>query len=144
MKQFALAPLALAVLSTLAAAAAHAETTALGEVTVTATREGQLVAETPATVGVIKEKALREVKPTHPSEIMGQVPGVWVNVIGGVIHVLTRKPPRQGEIETSLEAGSYGWKRAMITGGNSFGDQAFRGDLNISHTDGWREHTAYD
>jgi hypothetical protein len=63
MKQFALAPLALAVLSTLAAATAHAEATALGEVTVTATREGQLLNETPATVGVIKEKTLREVKP---------------------------------------------------------------------------------
>ena len=205
MKKLVLAPVLLAILT------AYADDSAsLGEVTVTATREGQLVAETPATVGVIKEKALREVKPTHPSEIMGQVPGVWVNVtggeghqtairqplttspvylyledgiptratgffnhnalyevnlpmaggievskgpgsalygsdaIGGVINVLTRKPPRQGEIETSLEAGSYGWKRAMITGGNSFGDQAFRGDLNISHTDGWREHTAYD
>ena len=205
MKKLVLAPLLLAILSAYAD-----DSTSLGEVTVTATREGQLVAETPATVGVIKDKALREVKPTHPSEIMGQVPGVWVNVtggeghqtairqplttspvylyledgiptratgffnhnalyevnlpmaggievskgpgsalygsdaIGGVINVLTRKPPRQGEIETSLEAGSYGWKRAMITGGNSFGDQAFRGDLNISHTDGWREHTAYD
>ncbi len=210
MKQFALAPLALAVLSTLATATAHAEATALGEVTVTATREGQLVNETPATVGVIKEKALREVKPTHPTEIMGQVAGVWVNVtggeghqtairqplttnpvylyledgvptrstgffnhnalyevnlpmaggieiskgpgsalygsdaIGGVVNVLTRKPPTGPEIEGSLEAGSYGWSRAMLTGGNAFGNHAFRADLNLSHTDGWRDKTAYD
>lgn len=210
MKQFALAPLALAVLSTLAAATAHAETTALGEVTVTATREGQLVNETPATIGVIKEKTLREVKPTHPSEIMGQVAGVWVNVtggeghqtairqplttnpvylyledgvptrstgffnhnalyevnlpmaggieiskgpgsalygsdaIGGVVNVLTRKPPRGPEVEGSLEAGSYGWTRAMVTGGSAFGNHAFRADLNVSHTDGWRDKTAYD
>lgn len=205
MKKLMLAPLALAVLT------AYADNTAsLGEVTVTATREGQLIAETPASVGVIKEQTLRDVKPTHPAEILGQVAGVWVNVtggeghqtairqplttspvylyledgiptratgffnhnalyevnlpmaggievskgpgsalygsdaIGGVVNVLTRKPPRQAEIETSLEAGSYGWKRALISGGNTFGNQAFRADLNLSHTDGWREHTAYD
>ncbi len=205
MKKVLLAPIALAILTAYAD-----DTTSLNEVTVTATREGQLVSETPASVDVIKDKTIREVKPTHPSEIMSQVPGVWVNVtggeghqtsirqplttnpvylyledgvptrstgffnhnalyevnlpmaggievtkgpgsalygsdaIGGVVNVLTRKPPRQGEVETSLEAGSYGWKRALITGGNSFGNHAFRADLNLSHTDGWREHTAYD
>ena len=207
MKQFALAPLALAVL---AAVNVRAEEVALGEVTVTATREGQLVNETPAAVGVIKEKTLRELKPTHPSEIMGQVAGVWVNVtggeghqtairqplttspvylyledgvptrstgffnhnalyevnlpmaggieiskgpgsalygsdaIGGVINVLTRKPPTGPEVEASLEGGSYGWNRTMLSGGNAFGDHAFRADLNLSHTDGWRDTTAYD
>lgn len=208
MKPFALLPLALAVIS--AFAPVRAEVNALAEVTVTATREGQLVAETPATVGVIKEKALREVRPTHPSEIMSQVPGVWVNVtggeghqtairqplttspvylyledgiptrstgffnhnalyevnlpmaggievnkgpgsalygsdaIGGVINVLTRKPPTRPEFEASLEGGSYGWQRALLTGGNAFGDHAFRADLNLSHTDGWRDKTGYD
>ena len=57
MKQLALAPLALAVLS--AFAGANAQEAALAEVTVTATREGQLLSETPATVGVIKEKTLQ-------------------------------------------------------------------------------------
>ena len=208
MKRFALAPMVVAILSTLPAA--HGADTALGEVTVTATREGQLVSETPATVGVIKEKTLREVKPTHPSEIMGQVAGVWVNVtggeghqtairqplttnpvylyledgvptrstgffnhnalyevnlpmaggieinkgpgsalygsdaIGGVVNVLTRKPPTRPEIEGSIEGGSYGWARTMVSGGSSFGDHAFRADLNLSHTDGWRDTTAYD
>ena len=208
MKQLALAPLALAVLS--AFAGANAQEAALAEVTVTATREGQLLSETPATVGVIKEKTLQEVKPTHPSEIMGQVAGVWVNVtggeghqtairqplttnpvylyledgvptrstgffnhnalyevnlpmaggievskgpgsalygsdaIGGVVNVLTRKPPTKPEADASLEAGSYGWGRTMISGGTAFGDHAVRADLNISHTDGWRDSTAYD
>ncbi len=210
MKQFALAPLALAVFSTLTCGPVLADAVALGEVTVTATREGQLVNETPAAVGVIKEKTLREVKPTHPTEIMGQVPGVWVNVtggeghqtairqplttspvylyledgvptrstgffnhnalyevnlpmaggievskgpgsalygsdaIGGVVNVLTRRPPTGPEVEGSLEAGSYGWRRAMVTGGTAFGDHALRADLNLSHTDGWRDTTAYD
>lgn len=210
MKSFALPPLALAILSTFPAGVALAEASALAEVTVTATREGQLLSETPATVGVIKEKTLREVKPTHPSEIMGQVAGVWVNVtggeghqtairqplttnpvylyledgvptrstgffnhnalyevnlpmaggievskgpgsalygsdaIGGVVNVLTRRPPTGPEIEASLEAGSYGWARALVTGGTAFGNHAFRADLNLSHTDGWRDTTAYD
>ncbi|HXE41084.1 MAG TPA: TonB-dependent receptor plug domain-containing protein, partial [Azonexus sp.] len=210
MNNCAMTPLALALLAAFLPPPAAAADQALGEVTVTATREGQLVSETPATIGVIKEKALREVRPSHPSEIMGQVPGVWVNVtggeghqtairqplttspvylyledgiptrstgffnhnalyevnlpmaggieinkgpgsalygsdaIGGVINVLTRKPPAKAEIEGSLEAGSYGWKRALLTGGNAFGDHAFRADLNLSHTDGWRDHTAYD
>lgn len=210
MKRFALAPLALAVLSAFASPQAVAADTALAEVTVTATREGQLVSETPATIGVIKEKTLREVKPTHPSEIMGQVAGVWVNVtggeghqtairqplttnpvylyledgiptrstgffnhnalyevnlpmaggieinkgpgsalygsdaIGGVVNVLTRRPPTKPEIEGSLEGGSYGWARTMVSGGSAFGDHAFRADLNLSHTDGWRDKTAYD
>jgi len=210
MKHLTQAPVALAILAAFSCNIAVSADQALGEVTVTATREGQLVAETPATVGIVKEKTLREVRPAHPSEIMGQVPGVWVNVtggeghqtairqplttspvylyledgiptrstgffnhnalyevnlpmaggieinkgpgsalygsdaIGGVINVLTRKPPTRAEIEGSLEAGSYGWRRAMLTGGNAFGDHAWRGDLNLSHTDGWRDHTAYD
>ena len=77
MKKFALAPLMLAVLSAFAAPQVYAEETALAEVTVTATREGQLVNETPATIGIIKEKTLRETKPSHPSEIMGQIPPAW-------------------------------------------------------------------
>lgn len=193
-----------------AASGAHAADQTLGEITVTGTREGQLVAETPATVGVIKESALKEVRPTHPSEVMGQVAGVWVNVtggeghqaairqplttspvylyledgvptratgffnhnalyevnlpqaggieiskgpgsalygsdaIGGVINVLTRKPPTRAELEISAEAGSYGWWRALVSGGNSFGDDAVRASLNVTHTDGWRDSTGYD
>ena len=91
MKNFALAPLTLAVFSIFPVA--HAADTALGEITVTATREGQLISETPATVGVIKEKALRDTKPTHPSEIMGQVAGVWVNVTGGEGHQTAIRQP---------------------------------------------------
>src|SRR5574343_317976 len=210
MKRFTPRPVCLALLAAFSALPLQAEESVLADVTVTATREGQLLSETPASVGVIKEKALREVKPSHPSEIMGQVPGVWVNVtggeghqtairqplttspvylyledgiptratgffnhnalyevnlpmaggievskgpgsalygsdaIGGVVNVLTRRPPSKTEIEASVEAGSYGWTRAMVTGGSSFGDQAFRADLNLTHTDGWRDKTGYD
>lgn len=182
----------------------------LEEVTVTGTREGQLKAETPATVDVIKGDTLREVRPTHPSQIMGQVPGVWVNVtggeghqtairqplttspvylyledgipvrstgffnhnalyevnmpqsggievnkgpgtalygsdaIGGVINVLTRPSPLKPEAQASVEAGQYGWKRVMVGGGDTVGNDGWRGDLNLTHTGGWRDKTSYD
>lgn len=72
--------------SGLAVAADAGDALKLGEVTVTGTREGPLKAETPATVDVIKGETIREIRPTHPSQVMGQVPGVWVNVTGGEGH----------------------------------------------------------
>lgn len=191
-------------------AADYGTSVKLEEVTVTGTREGQFKAETPATVDVIKGDTIREMRPTHPSQIMGQVPGVWVNVtggeghqtsirqplttspvylyledgipvrstgffnhnalyevnmpqsggievnkgpgtalygsdaIGGVINVLTRPSPLKPEVQASVEAGQYGWKRIMAGGGNTVGNDGWRGDLNLTHTDGWRDKTGYD
>ncbi|MEO5331650.1 MAG: TonB-dependent receptor [Magnetococcus sp. YQC-5] len=182
----------------------------LPEVTVTGTREGARVSETPATVDVIKEQVIRDMHPTHPTEIMGKVPGVWINkaggeghmtmirqplttspvylyledgiatrstgffnhnalyeinlpmsggievnkgpgsalygsdAIGGVVNSLTRKPPTKMEVEGSGELGSFGWQRLLLTGGNRFGDHGVRGDLNLTHTDGWIDKTAFD
>jgi iron complex outermembrane recepter protein len=180
------------------------------EVSVTGTREQQLLTETPAAVGVVRGETVRQDKPSHPSQVMGQVPGVAVNVtngeghttairqpfttnpvylfledgipvrstgffnhnalyeinipqsggfevtrgpgtalygsdaIGGIINVLTRTPPRGREIYGSGEIGQFGWKRLLFGGGNSYARDAWRGDLNLTHTDGWRETTAYD
>ena len=101
-----LAPVSLAVLAALAAPSLLAQTVSLGEVTVTGTREGQLVAETPATVGLIKESALREAKPTHPADVMGQVAGVWVNVTGGEGHqTAIRQPLTTSPVYLFLEDG---------------------------------------
>jgi len=183
---------------------------ALGEVTVTGTREARLITETPHTVDTIKGERLREQRPAHPSQIMNQVPGVWVSnlsgeghstairqplttsplylfledgiptrstgffnhnamyeinvpqsggmeitkgpgtalygsdAIGGTINVLTRTPPRQAEVEASAEAGSFGWGRVMVTGGNASGDDAWRASLNLTTNDGYRDHAGYD
>ena len=180
------------------------------EVTVTGTREERPVAETPATIDVVRGETIREMRPTHPSQVMGQVPGVWVNVtggeghitairqplttspvylyledgiptrstgffnhnalyeinvpqsggievskgpgtalygsdaIGGVINVLTRTPPTRGEFELSGEAGQFGWKRALLSAGNAEGNDAWRGDANLTRTDGWRDRTGYE
>src|SRR5574340_649945 len=183
---------------------------ALQEMTVTGTREGELLSVTPATVGIIKEQTLRETRPTHPKEILNQVPGVWVSnlsgeghstairqplttgavylyledgiptrstgffnhnalyeinvpqsggievmkgpgsalygsdAIGGTINVLTRTPPREAEFELAGEAGSHGWGRILVGGGNAHGDDAWRASLNITHSDGWQESAGYD
>jgi iron complex outermembrane recepter protein len=80
--------------------------TALGEITVTGTREGQARSETPATVSVISEEAVREVAPAHPSELMGRVPGVHVNVTGGEGHATAiRQPITTAPVYLFLEDG---------------------------------------
>ena len=72
MNRLALAPLALAMASAFAADKG-ADYAALGEVTVTATREGQLVAETPASVSLIKDKALREATAKQRAQLIQAV-----------------------------------------------------------------------
>lgn len=192
------------------AAPLQAATAVLGEITVTGTREGESLAETPASIGIVKDDDLRFDKPGHPAQVMGQVPGVWVNVtggeghmaairqplttnpvylyledgiptrstgfynhnalyeinlpgaggievskgpgtalygsdaIGGVVNVLTRTPPAQAEVEVSGEIGGHGWRRALLGGGNTWDENGLRADLNLTHTDGWRDATGYD
>ncbi|MBX9812814.1 MAG: TonB-dependent receptor [Burkholderiales bacterium] len=187
-----------------------APVTTLPEVSVTGTREKELLVETPASVGVIKGETLRQDRPAHPAQIMGQVPGVAVAVtngeghttairhpfttnpvylfledgipirstgffnhnalyeinipqsggievirgpgtalygsdaIGGVINVLTRTPPSKPEFTLSGELGGYGFGRILAGGGNAYGNDSWRADLNLTHTDGWRGATAYN
>ena len=183
----------------------------LPPVTVTGTRERELLSETPASVGVIGESAIRQTVPTHPQQILSQVPGVAVAVtngeghttairqpfttsplylfledglpirptgffnhnalyelnipmaggievvrgpgsalygsdaIGGVVNVLTRIPSAGAGVGVNTEIGRFGWRRAMVdgdTGATSVG--AAHADVNLTHTDGWRDETAYD
>lgn len=182
----------------------------LEEVVVTGTRERELKAETPATIHAVTGQTIRETRPSHPSEIMNQMPGVWVSVtggeghqtsirhplttgpvylyledgvptrstgffnhnalyeinvpqadgievgkgpgtalygsdaIGGVINVLTRPAPTAPEAEVSFDAGEFGWRRLLASGGNGSGAGGYRADLNLTQTDGWRDATDYD
>ena len=75
----------------------------LPEISVTGTREGELLVETPASVGIIKKDALRFNKPTHPSQIMGQVPGVAVAVTNGEGHTIAIRHPFTTTRSISLE-----------------------------------------
>lgn len=190
----------------------HAQeaTELLPEVVVSGTREKEALAKTPASVGVIKDETVEAVKPTHPSQIISQVPGAAVSVtngeghttairqpfttdpvylfledgiptrstgffnhnalyetnlpmaggievirgpgtalygsdaIGGIVNVLTREPPVERELSLTTEGGSHGWWRLLGSGGTGYADGGWRADMNLTHTDGWRHHTAYD
>lgn len=179
-------------------------------IVVTGTREEQQLSETPASVGSVDEETLRQDRPTHPAQVMGQVPGVAVAVtngeghttairqpfttnpvylfledgipirstgffnhnalyeinipvaggievtrgpgtalygsdaIAGIVNVLTRTPPMKREVHASADFGSFGWRRLIAGMGDSHEDDAWRADVNLTHTDGWRDKSAYD
>ncbi|HXV91591.1 MAG TPA: TonB-dependent receptor [Gemmatimonadales bacterium] len=78
----------------------------LDEVVVTALREAQARADVPATVGTISGEALRARRPQHPSDVMNQVPGVWVNTTGGEGHMAAiRQPLTTNAVYLYLEDG---------------------------------------
>lgn len=205
-----IAALLAALMSATATAASEPVADVLAEVTVTGTREARPLAETAAAVATIKGKTLREARPTHPKDILNQVPGVWVSnlsgeghstairhplttspvylyledgvptrstgffnhnalyeinlpqagglevskgpgsalygsdAIGGTINVLTRTPPKQAEAEMTGEAGESGWGRLLLSGGSRVGDDGWRANLNLTRSEGWQEHAAYD
>jgi iron complex outermembrane recepter protein len=67
------------------------------------------------------------------------------DAIGGIVNVLTQPSGPVPEASLSTEVGSYGWLRglgSMSSGETRFG--AFRSAVNLTHTDGWRDHTGYD
>jgi outer membrane receptor protein involved in Fe transport len=183
---------------------------ALGDITVTGTREAEPRAESTATVDTVSTKDIETTRPAHPSEIMDQVPGVHVSVtggeghqtsirqpittnavylyledgiptrstgffnhnalyevnipqaagievtkgpgtslygsdaIGGIVNVTTKAPPEEFEVSANVEVGSYGWRRLLLSGGDSAESDGVRADLNLTHTDGWRDATGYD
>lgn len=65
----------------------------IDELVVSATREAQSLAETAASVGIVQSSEIRQTRPTHPSEIMGKIAGVWVNVTGGEGHMTAIRQP---------------------------------------------------
>lgn len=64
------------------------------ELVVSAAREAQRQAETPASIGVVAGETLREARPAHPSEVLNRVPGVWVNATAGEGHMTAIRHPK--------------------------------------------------
>jgi outer membrane receptor protein involved in Fe transport len=78
----------------------------LGETVVTGTREAEALAETPASIGIIDGETIHADKPTHPTEVMGQVPGVHVNITNGEGHMTAiRQPITTSPVYLFLEDG---------------------------------------
>jgi iron complex outermembrane receptor protein len=66
------------------------------------------------------------------------------DAIGGIVNVTTRPAPEEFEVTANLESGSFGWSRLLLSGGDSWESDGVRADLNLTHTDGWRDGTGYD
>ncbi|MDO9165221.1 MAG: TonB-dependent receptor plug domain-containing protein, partial [Rhodoferax sp.] len=67
------------------------------------------------------------------------------DAIGGSVNILTRAPAATPGLSVSGEAGSFGWRRLLVDGTTATGpDGAVRAAVNLTHTDGWRDQTAYD
>lgn len=67
------------------------------------------------------------------------------DAIGGAVNILTKVPSSTPGLSLSGEAGSFGWRRLLVDGTKASGaDGAVRAAANLTHTDGWRDKTAYD
>jgi outer membrane receptor protein involved in Fe transport len=88
------------------AVAAASRAQSLDAVTVTGTRELRPLAETPASIGIVSGKDIRLTGPTHPQQILGQIPGVAVGVTNGEGHTTAiRQPFTTGPLYLYLEDG---------------------------------------
>lgn len=180
------------------------------EIIVTTTRGEALRAETPISISAVGADQIDLVRPAHPSDILGRVPGVSVqqtngegsivgirqpigtapvylyledgvpvrasgffnhnamyevnlpqaggievirgpgtalqgsDAIGGVVNILTRAPSAEPELQALLEAGDYTWLRGLFSASDTWGDIGGRADLNVTHSDGWRDQSGYD
>ena len=65
----------------------------LPDVVVSTSREEQLAAATPMSVGVIREEEIRETRGHHPAEIVNRSPGVYVSNFGGEGHATAIRQP---------------------------------------------------
>ena len=85
---------------------AEEDTTRLEDIIVTGTREAESAKEVPQTVGVVDEKTIQDVKPSHPSQVMNRVPGVWIRATTGEGHVTAiRQPLTTNPVYLYLEDG---------------------------------------
>lgn len=67
------------------------------------------------------------------------------DAIGGTVNILTKVPSSTPGMSLTGEAGSFGWRRLLADGTTGAGDAgAVRAAVNLTHTDGWRDKTAYD
>ena len=66
------------------------------------------------------------------------------DAMAAVINVTTKAAPEETEGDVNLEVGSFGWQRLLIGGGTASLNHGIRADLNLTHTDGWRDSTEYD
>ena len=65
------------------------------------------------------------------------------DAIGGAVNAYTREPSPEPSAEFSVERGTAGYRRGMGTISTTLGRHAFRADLNLTDSDGWRTRAPY-
>ena len=65
------------------------------------------------------------------------------DAIGGIINSISRKPPTETEVLLNLEAGSYGWRRGLISAGTTSGKHSVQVNLNLTDNEGYRDESDY-
>src|SRR5215213_3271015 len=66
------------------------------------------------------------------------------DAIGGVVNVLTRPAPLSPSLESSIEGGANGYRRLLATGGSRWRGNGVRVDLNVTHSDNWKQDAPFD
>ena len=98
--------------------------------------------------GFFNHNALYEINLPQADRIeVNKGPGTALygsDAIGGVINIQTKAPPLESETKITLEGGEYGWMRLLGSSGDAETNNAWLGDVNLTHTDGWRDATDYD
>ena len=80
--------------------------TSMETVVVTATREFKPKSELAESVGVLDEKTIQQIMPTHPAEALNRIAGVFINNLGGEGHMTSiRQPITTGGVYLFLEDG---------------------------------------
>jgi outer membrane receptor protein involved in Fe transport len=97
--------------------------------------------------GFFNHNALYEVNIPQSGGIEVKGPGTALygsDAIGGVINVLTRPAPATPSVEALVEGGTFGYRRVLASGGLTTGGHGLRADLNVTHSDNWKEQAPFD
>ncbi len=98
--------------------------------------------------GFFNHNALYEVNVPHADRIeVIRGPGTALygsDAIGGVIDVGTRPPAAHPDFEGTVEGSSLGFRRVLLSGSTTRGDDGFRLDLNLTEGEEWRDGGDYD
>ena len=67
------------------------------------------------------------------------------DAIGGIVNIFSHAPSGETRMSLNGESGAFGTWRLLGSGGGAVGARGgVQVDLNVTHTDGWRDRTAYD
>jgi iron complex outermembrane recepter protein len=98
--------------------------------------------------GFFNHNALYEINIPHAARLeIIKGPGSAIygsDAIGGVINSFTRDPSPELTGELFLEGGSATYLRALASASGTAGRHGFRGDVNLTQSDGWRNGASYE